>query len=181
METLRLAKLGEPVLRRKATEVSGGDLSSGQIQGLIDRMVETMRAEGGVGLAAPQVFESKRIAVLENDIEGPEAFGLIVMVNPVITHRSEEKAESWEGCLSIDNLRGLVPRHQEVWVEYLDREGAKHTLRTGGFRAIVVQHECDHLDGILFLDRMEDLTSLCHMELFEKYVLKRESAEVAPV
>jgi peptide deformylase len=153
--TLKIAQLGQPVLRQPTEEVSAGELHSTAFQQLIDDMLETLAQEKGAGLAAPQVFESKRLflaAILPRD--DPEAPpGVEVFVNPRITGASREQASAWEGCLSFPELLVLVPRHQAVRIEYLTRQGELRTLELHGFPARVIQHETDHLNGVLTLDR----------------------------
>ena len=179
MPPREIAKLGNPALRAGAEAVEVKEIRSEPFQRLIDDMVETMRAENGIGLAAPQVSVPKRLVVAEYPGEGPELFGLLVCVNPRFVSLSDEKVEGWEGCLSVDNLRGRVERHRAVEMEYLDRAGAKRRLKTDRFLAVVLQHECDHLDGMLFLDRMKDLSTLSQLEEFGKYWVRGEEVAVA--
>jgi peptide deformylase len=173
MAVLPIAKLGEPVLRAQAALVSPDELATPAVQALIDDMIETMRAANGLGLAAPQVFVSKQVAVLElrPNPRYPDApaGGLITVVNPVLSQLSPEMIQGWEGCLSVDNLRGLVPRHQALRLDALDRHGQPLTLEASGFLAVVLQHELDHLWGKLFIDRMTDLSTLCHQREFDQY------------
>jgi peptide deformylase len=164
MAILKVAQLGHPVLRAKARPVDAEDLRDPAFQRLIDDMIETMREYDGVGLAAPQVHVSKRLAVIESHRnprypDAPE-FPLSVLVNPVLTPLTDEPFEWWEGCLSIPGLRGLVRRPARVRVEALDREGRPFAREVEGFTATVHQHEVDHLDGVVFLDRMQDLSAL---------------------
>lgn len=177
MAILPIAKLGEPVLRQVAAEVTAEELASEETQRLIDDMIETMRAANGLGLAAPQVFVGKRIAVIEPRptprYPAVPAHGLLVVVNPVFSQESPVMVDGWEGCLSIDNLRGLVPRHAAVTVEALDRHGQPFRLDAAGFFAVVLQHELDHLWGKLFIDRMTDMSTLCHQREFDHYVVPR--------
>ena len=183
MALLRVAKLGDPILRQKTKLVDLEVLRSqgNKIQALIDNMIETMREEDGVGLAAPQVFQSLRLVVIESSFNEryPEApnIPLTVLVNPSIKCYGEEKALGWEGCLSLKDLRGLVPRSKEITVEYFDREGNLVIIDAEGFLAVVLQHEIDHLDGKVFLDRMNDLSQLAYVEEFEKHIVKKETAE----
>ena len=183
MALLRVAKLGDPILRQKTKLVDLEVLRSqgNKIQALIDNMIETMREEDGVGLAAPQVFQSLRLVVIESSFNEryPEApnIPLTVLVNPSIKRYGEEKALGWEGCLSLKDLRGLVPRSKEITVEYFDREGNLVIIDAEGFLAVVLQHEIDHLDGKVFLDRMNDLSQLAYVEEFEKHIVKKETAE----
>ena len=182
MALLKVAKLGDPILRQNTQLINLKDLNSpdGKVQLLIDDMIDTMRKEDGVGLAAPQVFESLRLVVIEcsfNDrySEAPN-IPLTVLVNPSIKHYSEETAMGWEGCLSLKDLRGLVPRSTKITVDYFDREGNPISVNAEGFTAIVLQHEIDHLHGKVFLDRMPDLSQLAYLEEFEKYIAKKENS-----
>jgi len=179
---LKVAKLGDPILRENTQLVNLKNLNSpdGKLQLLIDNMVDTMRKEDGVGLAAPQVFESLRLVVIEcsfNDrySEAPN-IPLTVLVNPSIKHYGEETAMGWEGCLSLKDLRGLVPRSTKITVDYFDREGNPISVNAEGFPAVVLQHEIDHLHGKVFLDRMSDLSQLSYLEEFEKYIAKKENS-----
>ena len=183
MALLQVAKLGDPILRQKAALVDLELLNSqdNKMQALINDMIETMREEDGVGLAAPQVFQSLRLVVIECSLnerysEAPN-IPLTVLVNPSIKCYGEEKALGWEGCLSLKDLRGLVPRSTQITVEYFDREGNLVIIDAEGFLAVVLQHEIDHLDGKVFLDRMDDLSQLAYVEEFEKHIVKKETAE----
>lgn len=183
MAGLKIARLGNPVLRQIAQPVNLKELNDpdSELQVLIDDMVATMRTDGGVGLAAPQVSKSLQIVVLEceENKRYPEgqAIPLTVLVNPVITRYSEETALGWESCLSLIDFRGLVRRSREVTVTAFNRKGEKTVVQATGFLAIVLQHEIDHLNGKVFLDRMEDLTKLAYMEEFETYWVEQESPE----
>ncbi|NNE43839.1 MAG: peptide deformylase [Gemmatimonadetes bacterium] len=174
MGLLKVARMGHPVLVAKAAEVSPEDLAGDRIQRLIDDMIDTMRDERGVGLAAPQVHESLRLFVMdpgpteEGDGEGGAAnrpavdpdSGLRVLVDPVLTPRGGDRLQLWEGCLSIPGIRGLTERHAAVEVRYLDRNGREQHEVFEDFPAAVVQHENDHLDGLFFFSRMPDLTRI---------------------
>ena len=182
MALLKVAKLGDPVLRQDAKLVNLRELNSpdGKLQLLIDNMIDTMRKEDGVGLAAPQVFESLRLVVVECSFNerysGAPNIPLTVLVNPSIKYYSSETALGWEGCLSLKDLRGLVPRSKKITIEYFDREGNSITVDAEGFPAVVLQHEIDHLHGKVFLDRMSDLSQLAYLEEFEKYIAKKENS-----
>lgn len=184
MASLEIARLGNPILRQKAQPVNLEELTAPQseVQGFIDDMIETMHAEGGVGLAAPQVSRSIQIVILEyhnnERYPGNPEIQLTVLVNPVITRYSEETTRGWESCLSLNDLHGLVTRSQAVTVEACDRQGKKMIIEASGFQAVVLQHEIDHLNGLVFLDRMEDLTQLAYMQEFETYWKEKEKTEV---
>lgn len=154
---LEIAELGHPVLRQRASEVE--DPENQEIQSFIDDLIETGIDSNGVGIAAPQVYESKRIFIISSHPNSryPNApeLGPIALINPEITSFSEEKEKDWEGCLSIPGIRGLVPRHKSIKVKYLTRDGISKEDEFSDFVARIFQHELDHLDGIVFLDRME--------------------------
>ncbi len=176
MAILKTAKLGNPVLRSEAKEVSPGEIKSPAIQGLIDDMIETMHEYDGIGLAAPQVHVSKQIAVLEVDHNPryPESgdFPLLTLINPKILKKSEETIEGWEGCLSIEGLRGKVPRSQKISIRFFDRRGVEQKLDLEDFPAVVVQHELDHLEGKMFIDRMRDLSTLTYLKEFDRFWMR---------
>jgi peptide deformylase len=173
MSILKVARLGNPVLRRVAENLSPDQLSSPLLQKLIDDMIETMREYNGVGLAANQIHEALQIAVLEvaDNPRYPEktTVPLSVLINPKIELLSEEMEEDWEGCLSVPDLRGSVPRYKEIRVRALDRGGAKLDFVASGFHARVIQHEWDHLNGKVYLDRMRDLSTLTHLQEFARF------------
>lgn len=173
MAILKIARLGHPVLRKAALEVENAKIPSDEIQRLIDGMIETMREYDGIGLAAPQVHQSLQIYVIESckNSRYPEApdIPLVILINPIFTYMSENKVEGWESCLSVNNLRGKVSRSEEVKLEALDRSGEKIMLEVNGFFAVVLQHEIDHLNGMVYLDRMKDMKTLSHMKEFAKY------------
>lgn len=177
MAILKVARLGNPVLRKTTEPLSLGELRSPAIQRFIDNMIETMNDYDGVGLAADQVHESRQIAVLEvaNNPRYPKkpAVPLTILVNPRIAPLTDETEQDWEGCLSIPDLRGQVPRFKKIQVEAWDRKGAPLRFIASGFHARVIQHECDHLNGKVYLDRMTDLTSLSFLSEFARYWLDR--------
>lgn len=182
MAILKVARLGHPVLRQRAQELTKGELRSAELQQLIDDMIETMAEYEGAGLAAPQVHVSLRLAVLEvPEGEGQPEIPLLVLANPVLTPLGEEKSLGWEGCLSVPDLRGRVPRFTKLRLEALDRQGKGFSLEAEGFFARVLQHECDHLDGRVFLDRMEDLTSLSHLAEFERFSAPEDGEEAGEI
>ena len=156
MATLPIVRLGHPALRAPAEPLAPKRLASPEIQRLIDDMVDTMRAAEGVGLAAPQVGFGLQLFVYEAlDEERPEAsIQLRIVANPMVEPSPGEMVYDWEGCLSIPDLRGLVPRHPQVKVRGLDRGGARLEYVAAGFEARIVQHEFDHLNGVVFIERM---------------------------
>ncbi len=173
MSVLRVAHVGDPVLRLRANEVAPDELATDEVQGLIDDMIETMRAAGGAGLAANQVSSHKRIAVAEV-ARNPRypykpPIPLTVMVNPVLEPLSEERLLINEGCLSVPDLRGDLERFVSVRARFLDRFGSPRELIVEGLTAGTFQHEVDHLDGVLFLDRVEDPRSFTTWEEFERH------------
>ena len=173
MAILKVARLGHPVIRTPAQAVPKETIASPPIQQLLDDMIETMHEYEGVGLAAPQVHVSKQVAVIEAQHnrrypgEGP--IPLTVLINPKILSASKKPLEDWEGCLSINDFRGRVPRAESLEVEAYNRKGEKVKFHAHGFFARVIQHECDHLAGKVFLDRMPDLSTLAHLHEFARY------------
>jgi len=160
----------------ESRRISKEKLASPAIQKLIDDMLETMVEYYGVGLAAPQVHESLSIAVLES--HGSRGnIPVTVLVNPDVSVLDEELIEDWEGCLSIPDFRGRVPRWTKLRVDALDRNGKKIQLTAEGFFARVIQHEFDHLMGKVYLDRMRDLKTLAHLAEFQRYWLPPETEE----
>ena len=160
--------MGHPVLRRRTPPLDPADIGSPAVQQLIDDLFETMNEYAGIGLAAPQVHESLRLFVA--GVDDPDG-GLppVVMINPEIEPVGPAEEEDWEGCLSIPDVRGRVPRAVDIRVRSLDRHGAPQRLTAQGFAARVIQHETDHLDGVLFLDRMRSFDSLAFLNEYERY------------
>jgi peptide deformylase len=182
MAILKVARLGHPVLRERAHPVPAAEIRSPEVQRFIDDMVETMREYDGAGLAANQVHSLRQIAVIEvlANPRYPDAphIPLMVVINPVVTPLTEEMEEGWEGCLSVPDMRGRVPRHTSVRLTCLDRTGERVDLIAKDFFARVIQHETDHLDGVVYLDRMRDLSSLSHLAEWNRYWLGvREQAD----
>ena len=171
-----IVRLGHQALRTPAEPVDAGRIADPEIQTLIDDMFETMLEAGGVGLAAPQLGISLQLfvyAVVDPDVDvavgddGPEVKALI---NPALEPIHGELVYDWEGCLSIPDLRGLVPRHPAVRVHGVDRRGRALDYRAEAYEARIVQHEYDHLNGVVFLDRMRDLRSLAFGAEWEEYL-----------
>jgi peptide deformylase len=175
MSILKVAHMGHPVLRARARAIDAGELKTTRIQQLIDDMFETMTEYQGVGLAAPQVHESIRLFVAGfppgagDEEEDEERVPLMALINPEITPVGADSVEDWEGCLSIPDIRGKVPRARQIVVRALDRKGKRIELRASGFTARVIQHETDHLDGVLFFDRMSSFHTLTFVEEFGRY------------
>lgn len=174
MSILKVARMGHPVLRARARTVDKLEIKTPAVQEFIDSMVDTMFEYSGVGLAAPQVHESLRIFVAMLDSDGQGEGDAVVFVNPEITVVGDQTVEGWEGCLSIPDIRGRVPRAQHIRVTALDRNAKRFELDLKDFPARVVQHETDHLDGVLFFDRMKSLGSLTYLEEYSRYHARRD-------
>jgi len=172
MSILKVARMGHPVLRERARPVDTSELKDPLFQKLIDDMVETMHEYHGVGLAAPQVHEGVRLFVAVLDDDPDSESDATVIINPDIIPNASDKREGWEGCLSIPDIRGMVPRFTDITVLALDRHGKKIELKLKDFSARVAQHETDHLDGVLFFDRMTSMQSLTYLEEYSKYHTK---------
>jgi peptide deformylase len=169
MSILKVARMGHPVLRTRTRPLDKAMLRNPLTQKLIDDMIETMHEYHGVGLAAPQVHENLRVFVgMLDDEPGPESEA-VVLINPEITPEGADTKEGWEGCLSIPDIRGLVPRFTAILVRALDRDGRPIELHLKNFAARVAQHETDHLDGILFFDRMTSMQSLTFLDEYSRY------------
>ncbi|MCS6927736.1 MAG: peptide deformylase [Candidatus Binatia bacterium] len=178
MAILKVCRLGHPVLRRIAEPVPLDTIPTPAFQQFIDDMIETMHEYDGVGLAAPQVHVAQQVAVLEvaKHPRYPEApaVPLTVLINPRVTILSEDTVDGWEGCLSIPDLRGVVPRYRELRVEALDRHGNPLSFVATDFHARVIQHEYDHLQGKVYMDRMPSLATLTHLLEWQRYWVKHE-------
>ncbi|EAW38106.1 peptide deformylase [Lyngbya sp. PCC 8106] len=157
-EILQVAQLGNPVLRRHAQPIT--DIADQDLQTLIDNLIATVLKTNGVGIAAPQVSRSDRLLIVASrpNRRYPQAplMAPTAMINPKIVNHSTEQEKGWEGCLSIPGVRGLVPRYQTIQVEYTDRSGQLQRQQLTDFVARIFQHEYDHLEGIVFLDRVND-------------------------
>jgi peptide deformylase len=185
MSILKIARMGHPVLRAPARPLHPSEIRTPKIQQLIDDMFETMKEYQGVGLAAPQVHEGLRIFVAgfaEDPAEGDEDddeqddqdeddenVPLMALINPEVVPIGKESTEDWEGCLSIPDIRGRVPRARQISVRAYTRAGKRLEFTATGFTARVIQHETDHLDGVLFFDRMKSFQSLTFLDEFGKY------------
>lgn len=173
MSILKVARLGHPVLRAGARQLTAKEVAAPEIQRLLRDMVETMREYNGVGLAAVQVHEPLQIAVLEvaDNPRYPDkpAIPLSVLINPLIEPLEQTSEDDWEGCLSVPDMRGRVPRYTEIRVRALNHEGRELDFVASGFHARVIQHEFDHLNGKVYLDRMGDLSTLAHLQEYIRY------------
>jgi len=181
MSVRKIIRMGHPGLRRVARKLLPEEIGSDEIHRLVADMIDTLHDAGGIGLAAPQVNESIRLAIIE--IPGGQtrygeipAMPLTAFVNPEIEIINDEGAGYWEGCLSVPGLRGFVTRPQHIRVSALNLRAEKLELELRGFLATVFQHEFDHLDGRLYIDRIEDPTKLVFEEEYERYILPNESA-----
>jgi peptide deformylase len=173
MSVREIVTVGHPVLRQRAAEVTVNELKSAETQKFIDDLIETMRHANGAGLAANQIGVPIRIAAIEVG-DNPRypykpRIPLTVVVNPIIEPVDDELVEINEGCLSVPNLRGSVMRNVNVRVQYLDRHGVAYDEIRRGLTAGTFQHECDHLDGVLFLDRVVDPRTFTTWEQFERF------------
>ena len=174
MSILKVARMGHPLLRAKARAMERSDIKSAAVQKLIDDMIETMAEYHGVGLAAPQVHEGLRlfVALLNAGDDGTGSDEPFAVINPEVAVVGSDIVEDWEGCLSIPEIRGLVPRAREIKVRAFDRRGERIELAAHDFPARVILHETDHLDGILFFDRMRSFESLTFLEEYGRYWAK---------
>lgn len=174
-QMLTIAQLGNPILRQIAQPID--PINHGQIQTLIDDLIATMTPANGVGIAAPQVSESQRIIIVASrpTLRYPNAplMEPTPMINPQIIDHSNEIVKGWEGCLSIPGIRGLVPRYEAITVAYFDQYGERHQQELTGFVARIFQHEFDHLEGILFIDRVESTRDLMTENEYQKRVIKQ--------
>lgn len=183
MTIRKIAQIGHPVLRRQATPVPVEIIGSAQFQTLIDDLIETMRDAGGAGLAAPQVHEPYQLCAIEVRANPRYPYKpdipLTVLINPVVTPLGDATYPSYEGCLSVPNLRGLVPRSRSVHVEALDRDGAPIVQTLHGLTAGTYQHEVDHLNATLFVDRVVDSATLTTWAEFDRHHKEAWLASIA--
>ena len=171
MAILKIAKLGHPILVKKTNEIN--NLDDINLKNIVLNMSETMLDADGIGLAAPQVHLSHRMFIYRNpDVEIDEKINISVLINPKIEKVSNETEDDWEGCLSVPGLRGLVPRHRKIRYKGLNEKGKKIDKIVEGLHARVVQHECDHLEGIIYVQRMDNLEDLVfesEMKFYNKF------------
>jgi peptide deformylase len=173
MSILKVARMGHPVLRAKARTVAPADIGKPDFQQLVDDMFDTMREYQGVGLAAPQVHVGLRLFVAgfpkSQKDDDDEGVPMMALINPEITSVGTAVAEDWEGCLSIPDIRGKVSRATEIKVKAFNRKGQRIEISAKGFTARVIQHETDHLDGVLFFDRMKSFETLTFLDEFSRF------------
>ena len=172
-ELAPIIKLGNPILRQKAVVVE--NVQDEKIQNLIDELITSVVQANGVGIAAPQIATSYRLFIVASrpNIRYPHAPEMqpTAMINPRIVAHSSEMIKDWEGCLSVPGIRGLVPRYQTIEVEYTDRNGSSQKQELTDFIARIFQHEYDHLEGLVFLDRVENNQDLISEEEYQKSVV----------
>jgi peptide deformylase len=174
MSILKVARMGHPVLRERARPLDKSDIKSAVVQKLIDDMIDTMHEYHGVGLAGPQVHEGLRMFVALLDDEPDSKSPAVVVINPEIVPNTQAIEEGWEGCLSIPDIRGMVPRYTDITLKAIDRDGRSVDLQLKNFAARVAQHETDHLDGVLFFDRMKSMQSLTFLDEYSRFWAKDE-------
>jgi peptide deformylase len=175
MSILKVARLGNPVLRAKARPLEPSEIRRPGFQRFVDDMIETMNEYRGIGLAAPQLHESVRLIVVgiqDDDDEDEASLEIVPLINPEITVLGSELVEGWEGCLSVPEMRGRVSRAAGIRLQALDRRGRRIDRTLEGFPARVVQHEADHLDGVLFVDRMRSFDTLTYLDEYARFWAK---------
>ena len=178
MSARPILKMGNPILRNVAEDFSREEILSQETKILLEDMWDSLAAAGGIGLAAPQIGVSKQLAIIKlsevsdryPDMEDSEAF---VVFNPKLSVVDDNEQGFWEGCLSVPGLRGFVERPRSVRIDFLDESANSRSLEVENFLATVFQHELDHLEGTLYLDRMKDITTL----MFEEEMISQESQE----
>lgn len=169
MAVREVMKMGRENLRRPSRALSAEEIRSDPVRQLVTDMMETMQALDGLGIAAPQVGENLRVVIVSTNPDNPRyenvpAFPPTVLFNPAIEVMDPATAGNWEGCLSVPGLTGYVERPQDILVRYLDEEARPREIRARGFLATVFQHEVDHLDGYLFVDRLTDIRTLRYID-----------------
>lgn len=173
-----ICRMGHPVLRKKATEISKDYLVSDDFRQLVSDLRDSMKHYGGIGIAAPQIGVSLQVAVIE--LPSVNRYGeevnlpFTVFVNPKLEFLTNEEQGFWEGCLSVPGLRGFVERPKKLRVTFLNEKGEANELIAEGFLATVVQHELDHLFGVLYVDRIKDMSLLTYQEEYEQFLSGKE-------
>jgi len=173
MTLLKIAQIGQPVLREKARALSAEEIASPEIQQFIDDLVATMRDANGAGLAANQVYRPIRVCAIEVKDNPRYPYKpnvpLTILVNPVIEPLTDELFDNFEGCLSVPNLRGMVKRHTEIRVTGYHRDGSPYDETIRGLTAGTFQHEIDHLNGRLFVDHVKDPSTFCTWDAYKQH------------
>lgn len=183
MAIRKVARMGHPILRKRAVPIESNDILRMPVQNLISDLFDSMKEYGGIGLAAPQVHESLQIAVIEFTTDNDRypnmgAQGPLVLINPTIEVLDPILQEFWEGCLSVPELRGKVARPRKIRVSYLSEKAQARTIEPEGFLATVFQHELDHLWGNLFVDKLVDSKSLTFMDEFRRFHLSKGAQSI---
>jgi peptide deformylase len=173
MSILKVARMGHPVLRKRARLLDEAEIATPRVQRLIDDMFQTMHDSQGIGLAGPQVHESIRLFVAGVD-DDDETMSPVVIINPEVSQVGSAVEEDWEGCLSIPDIRGRVSRAVDIRIRALDRHGKPISMTASGFPARVIQHETDHLDGVLFFDRMTSFETLSFLDEYSRFWSKSD-------
>lgn len=182
MAIRKVARLGHPVLRQVAQPIPVAEIKSDAVQRLVRDLGETMVEYDGVGLAAPQIFEPWRVFIMyvpPDPESGFPGIPLTAWINPRLTVVDGSTSQGWEGCLSIPDLRGTVERPLAVELAGYGPDGVERVVRYEGFPAVVAQHEFDHLDGVVFLDRMKDMSTLTFVREYERYWHRADDDEEA--
>lgn len=178
MAVLKVAQMGHPVLRQVAKPVPEKAINSPEIQQLVTDMIETMDEYNGRGLAAPQVHVGLQVVVMIWDFEPKKKPYILVLINPELEFLTQETSTHWEGCLSVTGLIGKVTRPNRLLVKAFDRDGKKIQFIAEGFAATVVQHECDHLLGKLYVDRITDMTQFAFVKEYQKFLATDDDEDV---
>lgn len=180
MAVRKVIRMGHPTLRKVAEPVAEKEINTPEFQTLIDDMIETMDAYNGRGLAAPQVDVGLRVLVMIWDFDPDEDPYLQVLINPKLTYLTQEESTFWEGCLSVPGLIGKVARPNRLKVDALDEDGEEVSFIAEGFAATVVQHECDHLDGKLYVDRITNTEDFAYVEEYQQFMVATGEKPVEP-
>jgi len=172
-----ICRMGNPILRKKATLIPKEFIDSDEFDQLLRDLKESMNHYGGIGIAAPQIGINYQVAIIElvglNKYGEEINFPFSVFINPEITYLTEETQGFWEGCLSVPGLRGFVERPNKIQVNFLNEKGEAKEIIAEGFLATVIQHELDHLEGILYVDRIKDTRLISYQEEFDKFIVQR--------
>lgn len=177
MTIKKVLRMGNPLLRLEAKELSKEEILSNETSELIQDMIDTMKHEGGIGIAAPQIGVSKQAAIIEIGEDNPRYPGLngsgrFIIFNPIIEFLTQDLQGYWEGCLSVPGLRGFVERPSKIKISYIDQATHSQEIILEGFLATVFQHELDHLFGTLYVDRITDKSKLSFEEEYVNYWTK---------